>query len=347
MIRYAKGDILQAEVEALVSTVNCVGVMGRGIALEFKKTFPENYKSYSLACKRGEVYPGTMFVYETGRIWPRYIINFPTKRHWRGKSRITDIEQGLFALANEIRTRNIRSVAIPPLGCGLGGLDWNEVRALIKKALSPLQDVDILVFEPIDAAKVKRNNSTDVPKMTEGRAALVGLMEQYLSALLDSSISLIEVHKLMYFLQAAGEPLKLRFVKAHYGPYAENLRHVIRAIDGHLITGYSNGGDNPDKQLNLVPGAIQDANKFLENHPATCKRFRRVRNLVEGFETPVGLELLSTVHWLITQERVQDSDDLVQAVHNWIPRKLKLTPAQIKLAKIHLESNGWTTVEKV
>ncbi len=341
MIRYTQGDILQAEAEALVNTVNCVGVMGRGIALKFKNVFPDNFKAYAVACKRNKVQPGQMFVYDTGMIWPRYIINFPTKRHWRGKSRIEDIKSGLFALVEEIRSRNIRSIAIPPLGSGLGGLNWKEVRPLIDDALSTLRDVDILVFEPNGKAEEHKNNSTDVQTMTGGRAALIGLMERYLAAFLDHTITLLEVHKLMYFLQAAGEPLKLRFVKANYGPYAENLRHVLRAIDGHLIAGYSNSGDEPGKQLTLVPGAVQDASKFLEQNQATSERFKRVTKLVEGFETPVGLELLSTVHWLITQEKLQGYDAIVKAVHDWVPRKRQFTTSQIKLATTHLETNGW------
>ncbi|GIX28749.1 MAG: hypothetical protein KatS3mg123_2630 [Burkholderiales bacterium] len=117
MIEYAKGDILKAEADALVNSVNCVGVMGRGIALQFKGAFPENFQAYKKACKRGEVQPGRMFVFETGRLTPpRFIINFPTKRHWRGKSRMEDIEAGLAALKQEIQARNIRSIAIPPLG---------------------------------------------------------------------------------------------------------------------------------------------------------------------------------------------------------------------------------------
>src|SRR5271169_1518288 len=142
MIEFASGDILQADVEALVNTVNCVGIMGRGIALQFKNAFPGNFKAYEAACAREEVQPGKMFVFETEALTnPKYIINFPTKRHWRGKSRIEDIEAGLTALGAEIRTRGIQSVAIPPLGCGLGGLDWEEVRPRIEAAFRDLPDV--------------------------------------------------------------------------------------------------------------------------------------------------------------------------------------------------------------
>src|ERR1035438_6237373 len=134
MIEFRSGDILKDESDALVNTVNCVGVMGRGIALQFKDAYPDNFKVYEAACKRGEVQPGRMLVFETGKLTPpRFIINFPTKRHWRGRSRIEDIENGLGALVKEIRARGIRSIAIPPLGSGLGGLDWNSVRRVGKE----------------------------------------------------------------------------------------------------------------------------------------------------------------------------------------------------------------------
>jgi O-acetyl-ADP-ribose deacetylase (regulator of RNase III) len=150
-----KGDILSTDAEALVNTVNCVGISGRGVALQFKRAFPENFKVYEAACKRGEVVPGRMFVFETGRLDnPRYIINFPTKRHWRGKSRLDDIERGLEALVQEVRQRRIRSIALPPLGSGLGGLNWSDVRPKVEAALSKLQDVDATVFEPSAAPVV-------------------------------------------------------------------------------------------------------------------------------------------------------------------------------------------------
>ena len=149
MIRYKNGDILSETADALVNTVNCVGVMGRGVALQFKRAFPDNFEAYAARCKRDQIQPGTVFVFETGTVIPpHYIINFPTKRHWRGKSRIEDIESGLESLAQEIRSRGIRSIAIPALGSGLGGLHWPNVRQRIEAALSVFEDVEILVFEP-------------------------------------------------------------------------------------------------------------------------------------------------------------------------------------------------------
>jgi O-acetyl-ADP-ribose deacetylase (regulator of RNase III) len=343
MIRFTQGDILKADAEALVNTVNCVGVMGRGIALQFKNTFPENFNAYAAACKRHEVQPGRMFVFDTGELtWPRYIINFPTKRHWRGKSWIGDIEAGLPELVAEIQKRKIRSIAIPPLGSGLGGLDWAKVRPLIERALAAVPEVDVIVFEPGGSPSDGRaNRSSDVPNMTAGRAALLGLMNRYLAALMDTSISLLEVHKLMYFLQAAGEPLRLRYVKAPFGPYAENLRHVLRDIEGHLISGYADGGDAPNKELRLVPGAMLEAERFLESHPTTHERFDRVARLAEGFETPFGLELLTTVHWVVAQENAQGREDILQAVYAWASRKQRFTEAQIDLAAERLRSEGW------
>jgi O-acetyl-ADP-ribose deacetylase (regulator of RNase III) len=343
MIEYKKGDIISEEAEALVNTVNCVGIMGRGIALQFKNTFPANYKAYYAASQRHEIQPGRMFVFETGSLTnPRYIINFPTKRHWKGKSRIEDIEKGLTALAQVIRERKIHSIAIPPLGSGLGGLDWSQVRPRIQAALRELDDVKIIVFEPSNvSADTRANVSTEVPKMTSGRAVLVGLMQCYLRGLLDPFVTLLEVHKLMYFMQEAGEPLKLAFAKGPYGPYAENLRHVLKAVEGHLVSGYADGGDFPHKQLEIVPGAIEDTVEFLESRSETKARFERVCGLVQGFESPFGLELLSTVHWIMARESVQDIDSLVARTYAWNDRKKQFSRRQIALAAEVLAKNNW------
>lgn len=343
MIEYKTGDILTEDVEALVNTVNCVGFMGRGIALQFRNAFPENFKAYSAACKRNELQPGRMFVFETGQLTnPRYIINFPSKRHWRGKSRMEDIDAGLIALMEEIRVRHIRSIAIPPLGSGLGGLNWAKVRPRIEAALKECSDLQVVIFEPGGAAADKRvNRSTDVPKMTPSRAALVGLIDRYLRGLLDPFVTLLELHKLMYFMQYAGEPLKLKFQKGPYGPYAENLRHVLKTVEGHLVSGYADGGDVPDKQLKLIPGALEDANSFLKNRVDTQAHLERVSDLVEGFESPFGLELLSTVHWVATQESVQSVDDIVARTYAWKDRKKQFSRRQIELTFDVLRDKEW------
>ncbi len=145
------GDLLKVEADAIVNTVNCVGVMGKGIALQFKKKWPENFKAYEKACKAGSIRPGSMFVHELGRLAgkPYFIINFPTKDHWRGKSELSFIEDGLKDLVRMVREHGIRSIAIPPLGCGNGGLDWSVVKPLIEQAFLPLiGEVDVLAYAP-------------------------------------------------------------------------------------------------------------------------------------------------------------------------------------------------------
>lgn len=340
MIIYKHGDILKEDAEALINTVNCVGVMGRGIALQFKNAYPENFKAYQKACKKSEVQPGKMFVFETGSLTnPRYIINFPTKRHWKGKSHLEDIESGLQSLLELIKELNIKSIAIPPLGSGLGGLDWSIVKPLIEEKLKSLSDVNIIIYEPKGTPdKVQK---AKVPNMTPGRAALVGLINNYLKGLLDPFVTLLEVHKLMYFMQEAGEPLKLKYKKAIYGPYAENLRHVLNAIEGHFITGYAAGGDSPGKQLELVPGVVDTATHFLEQHQNTLERFNKVAELVDGFESPSGLELLATVHWVMKHEKCTSDQELTQKTYSWNKRKRQFTERQIILAREVLTKNGW------
>lgn len=343
MIELTRGDILNADTEAVVNTVNCVGVMGRGIALQFKKAFPENFKAYKAACDAKTVCPGKMFVQSLNRLYnPRYIINFPTKRHWRANSRIDDIKQGLNDLVRVIKAENIRSIAIPPLGCGLGGLNWEEVRPLIVRAFDDLPEVQVLLYEPTGAPDANEMvKSAQVPDMTPGRAALIGLMRRYLSAVMDPTVSLLEVHKLMYFMQEAGEPLRLHYEKAPYGPYATNLRHVLNHIEGHFISGYGDAADRPDVPLELKPDAAAQAEAFLSQQVETHKHFDRVANLIKGFETPYSMELLSTVHWVVARE---DADTLSQAiakVHAWNPRKEMFSARHIELAWQRLTQSSW------
>ena len=343
MINFATGDILKSNAEALVNTVNCVGIMGRGVALQFKNAFSDNFEAYARACEGDEVQPGRMFVFERHRLDnPRFIVNFPTKRHWRGKSRIQDIEAGLVDLVRVIKERKIRSIAIPPLGSGLGGLSWRDVRSRIELAMGALPDVDVVIFEPGGAPTAQEMASSSVvPKMTPGRAALVVLINKYLSGLLDPFVTLLEVHKLMYFMQEAGEGLHLDYVKAPYGPYAQNLRHVLRAVEGHLISGYADGGDAPDKQLELVPGAVYDAEELLKERASTRERFDRVGRLVAGFESPFGLELLATVHWVASSGGATTLEEVVAQTYAWGERKHRFTANQIGRSYDVLRRQGW------
>ena len=212
----------------------------------------------------------------------------------------------------------------------------------MREALSGLDDVRIIIFEPGGGpADGRANRSKDVPNMTPGRAALVGLLYQYLGGLLDPFVTLLEAHKLMYFMQVAGEPLSLKFKKGRYGPYAENLRHVLNAIEGHLVSGYSDGGDKPGKELTLIPGAVRDAREFLSSEQATQARFDRVADLVEGFESPYGLELLSTVHWICSVDGAQGINEVVRQTYAWNTRKRQFSERHIRLAYGILSKRGW------
>lgn len=342
MINYKIGNLFNDSSEAIVNTVNCVGVMGRGIALQFKKRYPENFKEYETRCKHGEIIPGRVFVFETNSfVNPKYIINFPTKRHWRGVSHIEDIESGLADLVKIIKIYNIKSVAIPPLGSGLGGLDWFLVKRKMEAALTKIEGVEINVYEPMGAPKAKDMvRSKQVPSMTPGRAALIELIHLYLKGLLDPFITLLEIHKLMYFLQVAGENLRLQYIKEIYGPYAKNLSHVLNKVEGHMIYGYADGGNNPKKRLELIPGAIDEAREFLSSQPDTLKRMERVSELVDGFETPFGLELLATVHWLV-ENGANSLNEVIKETYAWNQHKTQFSTRQIEIALRRLITLQW------
>jgi O-acetyl-ADP-ribose deacetylase (regulator of RNase III) len=144
----ASGNLLESPCDAIINTVNTVGVMGKGLALQFKRAFPDNFKAYEQACKNGKVCLGCMFIFEINSLLGvHYIINFPTKSHWRLDSNINDIAVGLDDLRRVITELSIKSMAIPPLGCGLGGLHWRDVEPLIKEKLAGL-DLDAFIFSP-------------------------------------------------------------------------------------------------------------------------------------------------------------------------------------------------------
>jgi O-acetyl-ADP-ribose deacetylase (regulator of RNase III) len=348
MIHHVSGNLLQADAEALVNTVNTVGVMGKGIALQFRQAYPDNLKLYQAACKRGEVQPGRMLVFTTGRLDnPRYVINFPTKRHWKGQSRMEDIESGLSALVAEVRTRGIRSIAVPPLGCGNGGLDWNAVRPRIEAAFAELPDVDVFLYAPEGAPRAEEMRiNTARPNMTPGRAAIISLIKQY--KLPGYRVTMLEVEKLAYLLQEIGQPLKLTFDKGQYGPYTEILHPVLQRIEGHFIRGY---GDRSERvSIHLLPGADIEAEEFLEQDDETRQRLAHVAALIEGFETPYGLELLTTIHWLAHHEdplAAVDIETAIRDVHSWNERKKQFRPEHIRVAWQRLHDQGWLTSDEI
>jgi O-acetyl-ADP-ribose deacetylase (regulator of RNase III) len=342
--KIAQGDLLrQDDVDAIVNTVNCVGVMGKGIALQFKNKWPENNRAYEIACKLKEVRPGRMFVFDSGGlVKPNYIINFPTKDHWRGKSRIEYIRDGLVDLVEQVKRLGIRSIAIPPLGCGNGGLDWEEVRPLIERAFDDLPDVEVRLFEPAGAPDPKSMEvRTSRPRMTAGRAAILKVLDTYRA--LEYGLSRIEVQKLAYFLQEAGENLKLSFVKNRYGPYSEELRHALNRMEGHFIRGLGDGV--VEAEIEPLEDALSEAEEFIaaSGHAKLAQHVERVASLIDGFQSPYGMELLATVHWVATREpNVNTLDQAIMAVHSWNARKATIMqPAHVHAAWIRLAEQGW------
>jgi O-acetyl-ADP-ribose deacetylase (regulator of RNase III) len=358
MLSERSGSLLNAAADALVNTVNTVGVMGKGLALQFKQAYPDNFRAYQAACRNGDVRLGRMFVYETRTSSrPRYVINFPTKGHWRANSKLADIKAGLADLRQVIADRGIQSIAVPPLGCGNGGLDWHDVWPLIVEALGDLPNVDVQVYPPQEAPSVTRMPvRTDRPRMTPGRAALLALVSDYaeMSWLEGSTVtrggaSLLEIQKLMYFLQEAGQPLRLNYAKGFYGPYAENLNHVLQVLEGHYLCGY---GDRTQRVLdlspiNLIAGTDDEARHWLSRHAddGTTGRISDVTQLVAGFASPYGVELLATVHWTAahdTSGKETDPAALTSLIRVWNQRKGRLfTEDHVHVAVERLKELNW------
>lgn len=344
MIKLTRGDLLkQDDVDAIVNTVNCVGVMGKGIALQFKHKWPANFTEYAAACRAGQVRPGRMFIHDSGGlVKPNYIINFPTKDHWRGASKTEFIRDGLIDLVAQVGRLGIRSIAIPPLGCGNGGLDWTEIRPLIESAFEALPGVEARLFEPGDAPDPRTMEvRTKRPRMTSGRAAIVKVLDTYRG--LNYGLSKVEVQKLAYFLQEAGESMRLQFVKHHYGPYSDALRHALNTMEGHFIRGVGDGV--VEAEIEPTENALAEAEAFISNEErgSISTHVERVGRLIEGYQSSYGMELLASVHWVATREPgVRTVDEAIEAVHAWNDRKrLLMRPEHVKKAWQRLSSEGW------
>ncbi|MBV6811496.1 macro domain-containing protein [Xanthomonas campestris pv. pennamericanum] len=322
MITFTQGNLLESGAEALVNTVNTVGVMGKGIALMFKERFKENFLRYAAACKDNQVRIGKIFVTEVNELdGPRWIINFPTKQHWRGDSRIEWITEGLQDLHLFLIENKVKSIAIPPLGAGNGGLDWADVRPLIEEVLAGL-DTDILVFEPtLKYQNVAKRSG--VEKLTPARALIAELVRRYW--VLGMECSLLEIQKLAWFLERnierTGLPeLDLRFSAHKYGPYADRLRHLLNGLDGSYLHCDKRISDaDPldviwfdDNRKSFVQTYLKsEAKQYIPALEATAA-------LIDGFESPFGMELLATVDWLIVQEGISAQvADVREGIRHW------------------------------
>jgi O-acetyl-ADP-ribose deacetylase (regulator of RNase III) len=338
MMHFTQGNLLDARVEALVNTVNTVGVMGKGIALMFKEAFPSNFRAYEDACKNKQVQIGHMFVTETNALeGPKWIINFPTKKHWRHPSKLEWITEGLDDLRRVIEENGISSVALPPLGSGNGGLDWFDVRAEIERTLGNLQGVEIYVYEPI--AKYQNvAKRTGVEQLTPARVLIAEMIRRYW--VLGIECTYLEVQKLGWFLERTihslrlEDPLKLEFKADKYGPYSDRLRHLLNALDGtylHCDKRLSDAG--PSDTIWFDEDRRRFVDLFLKQDDSEHLNMvlDQTSELIDGFESPLGMELLATVDWLLRRECAEPTLEGIRvALQEWpageaaATRKLRL-----------------------
>ncbi len=325
MVTYTQGNLLEADVDAVVNTVNTVGIMGKGIALMFKEQFPRNFEAYARACDAGEVRIGKMFVTENKELFgPRWIINFPTKTHWRVKTKIEWVEEGLKDLVRVIRDKKIHSIAIPPLGCGNGGLDWSDVHPLIEASLADQDGVSAIVYEPTSKYQnvAKR---TGVEKLTPARALVAEMVRRY--SLLGIECSILEVQKLGWFLErgmmrfGGGDALKFRFQANKYGPYSHNLTKLLDSLDGSYLRCDKRLADADPMDLIWFNDAKYDRVQAYLNS-GEGKQFSSVLEwasaTIDGFESPLGMELLATVDWMMQHDDIEPTvEGVMEGLKSW------------------------------
>ncbi len=340
MMQFITGDMMQSDAVALVNTVNTVGVMGKGIALQFKEAFRQNNKVYIEACKRNELAPGKLIAVwdENLQSGKKFIINFPTKVHWRQPSKYEYIEKGLDALRILIQEENIPSIAIPPLGCGNGGLEWSRVKAMIEQKLSGL-DIRIDIYEPNAAIKavLQAQESTREVHLTPARASLLYSLFAFES--IGEYSSLFTANKLAYFLQRKGQPLKLDFQQHHYGPYAIGVEKVLYHLNGVYLKGMEQGEIKPFEPLKLNYAKWNEVNEYV-NKKMDYEDSKRVKSLIHflsGYTSELSLEILATVDFILKKDETMTFDQVMDAIPKLSKRKYDLFKKElVEIAYNHL-----------
>ncbi len=353
MIRFKTGNLLEDNAEAIVNTVNTVGVMGKGIALMFKEAFPENFKAYKKACDNKEVTLGRMFVMPSEQLFgPKWIINFPTKGHWRYPTKMEWVEDGLKDLKHIIFLHNIKSIAIPPLGSGNGGLNWSDVKPKIVSAFKDIEDVQITIYEPTSKYQNVAKKG-GVEKLTPARALIAEMIRRYW--VLGIECSLLEIQKLAWFLEGAIEesglenPLKLQFTAHKFGPYANKLDHLLNALDGSYLRCNKRIADADPLEIIAFDDTKKDVvSAFLNTTEMKdyASVIEQTEKIIDGFQSPFGLELLATVDWLLRKDNVEPmTKEIKKGLKGWAHnseagrRKLKLfNEPVIELALKQLQS---------
>ncbi|OQP65836.1 phosphatase [Niastella vici] len=346
MLKYITGNLLDSKAEALVNTVNTVGVMGKGIALQFKEAFRNNLKKYLDACKAKELQPGKLLVVrdQNALLGEKIIINFPTKTHWRQPSRYEYIEAGLIELSKVIKDEKIKSIAIPPLGCGNGGLEWDRVKSQIEKYLSNV-DAEVFIYQPNSEVKaiLQKENTKKDAKLTPARAQLLYLLFYYES--LGEYSSLFSANKLAFVLQTLGEDLRLKFIKHHYGPYSHQIGHVLYALNGIYITGLEQKEAKPFEPLMLNYKKLNEVQEYV-NKELSFEQKERLKNsikLIDGFQSELSLEILASVAYILLENPSLSNEEVFNEV-TWTDRKKKLfKKSYVDIAYRHLHDYSKTS----
>lgn len=341
-IEYKNGDMFDEPTEAIVNTVNCVGVMGKGVALEFKRRWPANFKAYKLVCADKALTPGKMFIFDNDGFLDsekhRFLINFPTKQHWRSKSKMEYVKDGLADFVEQVRRLGIKSVALPPLGCGNGGLEWSDVRPLIEDAVSSLPDVHFVIFGP--AEQSVHPEQSDVPSdLTTGRASMMVAFAE-LEKYFGGHLTRLTAQKVVYFLQVLGVDFGLTFSKNQYGPYSETLHQAFKAMEAkHYIEGYT----SDDRKVVVTHGTYAAADEHLKSAGSdVSSTIEKLSLLIEGYESPYGMELLSSVHFLSVSEGITTQPDMSVALEAWNDHKRASFPEPAVTAALErLKSDGF------
>jgi len=317
---------MNVKAEALVNSVNLTGVMGKGVALAFREAFPENYKLYRKACETGDIDIGKIFVTETGQLFPKYIINFPTKKHWRFPSKYEWVEAGLKSLKEWLRKNQISSIGLPPLGSGNGKLDWKHVKVMITNALKEFENhLEIIVLEPSEQFATKPVLVKTNSKLTPARAMLLFILSRY--QVMGYEINLLVIQKIAYFLQRLGEPLRLKFEKGYYGPFAYNLIPVLKAMRQDYISYKSLDDAKPSTVIRQNNTKIKEVEEYFEDNLTQHQKdnVEKTLSLIKDFETPFGLELLGTLDYIFTQKKkILNSQEVLSELKDWTDRKQKL-----------------------
>ena len=323
MIHYLTGNIFDSDAMALVNTVNLEGVMGKGVALQFRNRFPENYRVYRTACKNKSIDIGKLLIHKENSVWgEKIIINFPTKTDWRKPSEYVYIERGLTDLVRVIIDYNITSIAIPPLGAGNGGLNWEKVKELINRKLSDV-NIDVFVYEPTRA--ITEQMRAERIKLTDARALLLFVLFDLVRH--GEFVSEFSSEKICYFLQKFGAEniFKLKFAPKYYGPYSGKVRYVLNALNGSYVMEYSDMNRKPFDSIFLIPDTYPDIERIVLNDSRLSAIAERTKSFLDGFYSDFGLELLSSVDYIMSSYGKDSTNEQIYShIIEWNQRKAKI-----------------------